>query len=76
MLPTNNTKLVNILDLIYKYIMKIYKNAREWNCKFCNAIIKSRKALYKHYRECEEKKKLPLDTLGRIITPGTGKKIC
>lgn len=72
--PGTSVKLVNTLDLIYKYIMKIYKNAKDWNCKFCNAIIKSRRALYKHYKECEEKKKLPLDTLGRIKTPGIGKK--
>ena len=37
-------------------IMKIYKNAKDWKCKFCNAIIKSRRAFYKHCKECEEKK--------------------
>ena len=55
-------------------IMKIYKNANNWFCKFCNSFIKSRRNFFKHLKTCEEKNKLPHDKLGRIIPPNRGKK--
>ena len=40
---------------------------KEWTCQYCNQIFYSRRKLYKHYKECEEKAKLPHDSLGKII---------
>ncbi len=40
---------------------------KEWTCQYCNQIFHSRRKLYKHYKECEEKLKLPHDSLGKII---------
>ncbi len=51
-----------------------YKNAKEWKCQYCNLIIKSRRALYAHFRECSEKAKLSVDSLGRTKIPGIAKK--
>ena len=48
--------------------MKVYKNARTWTCKYCGQQIVSRDKLYKHYKDCTEKAKLPKDSLGRVIT--------
>lgn len=41
----------------------------DWNCKYCGFIAKSRSKLWQHYKECEEKNKLPKDSLGRVIVP-------
>lgn len=48
---------------------KVYKNAKDWTCPYCNLIVKSRKNFYAHLKECDEKAKLPKDSLGRIIVP-------
>lgn len=57
-------ELVNTFNFnFYKYTMKIYKNAQDWTCKYCNAILKSRRKLYEHYIECVEKSKLNVDSL-------------
>lgn len=53
---------------------KRYKNAKDWICKYCKCVVKSRAALYKHYTECTEKQALPTDSLGRVKVPGIGKK--
>lgn len=52
----------------------VYKNAKDWPCPYCGIIIKSRKMLSQHLRECEEKKKLPVDSRGRTKIPGIAKK--
>lgn len=52
----------------------VYKNAKDWMCPYCNLIIKSRRALRNHLAICEEKIKLPIDSLGRVKVPGIGKK--
>lgn len=52
----------------------VYKNAKDWTCPYCSIIVKSRKMLHQHLCECEEKKKLPVDSLGRTKIPGIGKK--
>lgn len=52
----------------------VYKNAKDWTCPYCNSIIKSRKNFYAHLKECDEKSKLPTDSLGRVKIPGIGKK--
>lgn len=48
----------------------VYKNAKDWTCQYCGIIVKTRKMLYQHFCECKEKKKLPVDSLGRTIVPG------
>lgn len=40
---------------------------KDWICQYCNQIFYSRRKLYKHYKDCEEKAKLPHDSLGKII---------
>lgn len=37
-------------------------------CPYCHLIIKSRCALYEHYKVCDEKSKLPTDSLCRVIS--------
>ena len=39
-----------------------------WICKYCNNEFKTRKLMFEHYKECDEKAKLPKDSLGRVIT--------
>lgn len=39
-----------------------------WICKYCNNEFKTRKLLFEHYKECDEKAKLPKDSLGRVIS--------
>lgn len=46
---------------------RTYKNAKDWVCKYCGKVIKSRKFLFAHYKECEEKKKLPHNSKGNVI---------
>ena len=41
----------------------------DWICKYCGNKFKGRRNLYKHYKICEEKEKLPKDSLGRIKPP-------
>lgn len=38
-----------------------------WSCEYCNKIFRTRQLLFNHYHECEEKKKLPVDSLNRVI---------
>lgn len=45
----------------------MYKNAKDWKCKYCGFIIKSRAKFYEHLKTCKEKLKFPHDSLGRII---------
>lgn len=42
----------------------------DWICKYCNCKFKSRRKLFEHFKECEVKKDLPKDSLGRVIAPG------
>lgn len=42
-------------------------NITKWECEYCGETFKSRKLLFEHYKECEIKKTLPHDSLGRII---------
>lgn len=42
----------------------------DWICKYCNCKFKSRRKLFEHFKECEAKKDLPKDSLGRVIAPG------
>lgn len=51
----------------------VYKNAKEWTCPYCNLIVKSRRCLFQHQKECEAKQKLTKDSLGRVKT-NNGKK--
>ena len=46
---------------------RTYKNAKLWTCKYCGAVVKSRRLLHSHYKCCEEKQKLPCDSRGRVI---------
>lgn len=39
----------------------------KWICQYCKQIFCTRKKLYEHYKECEEKAKLPVDYLGKTI---------
>lgn len=41
---------------------------KQWICNYCNSEFKTRTKLYEHYKICEEKNKLPHDSLGRIIS--------
>lgn len=52
----------------------VYKNAKDWKCPYCNLMVKSRKNFHAHLKECNEKAKLHTDSLGRVKTPGVGKK--
>lgn len=45
----------------------------EWVCKYCNCSLDSRRKLYKHYKECTEKLKLPHDSMGRVVINGSEK---
>lgn len=45
----------------------------EWVCKYCNCSLDSRRKLYKHYKECTEKLKLPHDSIGRVVINGSEK---
>ena len=44
---------------------KFHKN--DWICKYYKQIFNSTKKLYKHFKTCEEKNKLPKDRLGKTI---------
>lgn len=46
----------------------VYKNAKEYVCKYCNQHFYGRRKLEAHYKECAEKLKLPHDSLGRVIS--------
>ena len=50
-----------------KKVKKVKKPLGTWKCSSCNTIFVTRKLLYEHYKLCEERKKLPLDSKGRII---------
>lgn len=39
----------------------------KWICQYCKQLFCTRKKLYEHYKECEEKAKLPVDYLGKTI---------
>lgn len=41
--------------------------AKIWECKYCKEKFIGRENLYIHYKDCEEKKKLPKDSLGKTI---------
>ena len=41
----------------------------DWICKYCGFIAASRGKLTKHCKDCDEKNKLPKDSLGRVIVP-------
>jgi len=47
---------------------------KEWTCQYCNQIFYSRRKLYKHYKDCEEKTKLPKDSLGKTINIDSKRK--
>lgn len=42
-------------------------NKKEWTCQYCNQVFQSRRKLYAHFKICEEKEKLPKDSLGKTI---------
>lgn len=42
----------------------------DWICKYCGETCSSKQKLAKHCQECEAKKSLPKDSLGRVIAPG------
>lgn len=48
----------------------VYKNAKDWICPYCNLKVKSRRKLRDHLNDCDKKKGLPTDSLGRTIAPG------
>lgn len=54
--------MVDALVLHYKYNM-------DWICKYCGYVASSRGKLAKHCKDCDEKNKLPKDSLGRIMVP-------
>lgn len=54
--------------------MKRGPKGKEWICKFCGCLFLGRRLLYSHYKECDEKLKLPHDKIGRVKIPGIGKK--
>ena len=39
---------------------------RDWTCPYCKNIFPSRKKMFSHKKSCEERLKLPLDSLGRV----------
>ena len=61
------------LTYVYRYNI-VYKNAKDWQCPYCNIIIKSRRKLHEHFKNCDKKEKLEKDSLGRVKIPGIGKK--
>ena len=52
----------------------IYKNAKEWTCKYCGATIISRKALREHIHVCEKHNAMPKDKVGRVKDVTAGKR--
>lgn len=40
---------------------------RNWTCKYCGEIFSSRRLMFDHFKNCQEKLKLPLDSLGRVV---------
>lgn len=57
---------------LYEHIHKIHQIGKDqkynWICKYCNQEFTSRQKLFEHYKICDEKLKLPVDSLGRIIS--------
>jgi len=57
---------------LYKHIHEIHhineQAKTKWICKYCNAEFSSRQKMFEHYKICDEKSKLPTDSLGRIIS--------
>ena len=45
------------------------KTNRTWVCKYCEKTFYNRKELFAHWKMCEEKLKIPVDSLGRTIDP-------
>ena len=41
----------------------------DWICKYCGFVAKSRRKLAEHQKDCDAKKSLPKDSLGRTISP-------
>ena len=44
------------------------RKCKDWKCKYCGTILHTRVELFKHFNDCTEKKKLPIDSLGRTYT--------
>ena len=63
---------------LYKHIHKIHhidnQTKIKWICKYCNAEFSSRQKMFEHYKNCDEKSKLPTDSLGRIINKESHQK--
>lgn len=38
-----------------------------WECKYCHAVLGSRRLLFAHYKTCNVKQSLPVNSLGRVI---------
>lgn len=47
---------------------KQYSNARDWERPYCHLIIKSRRSLYLHYKECLAKLQLSHNSINRVIS--------
>ena len=58
----------------YNMDRKVYKNAREWTCKYCNKKFLGRRSLFEHMACCEKRLEKKLDSLGRVISEEGHKK--
>lgn len=47
-------------------MVKNYRNAKSWLCSDCGQYFRGRRNYYEHRMICEERNKLPRDSLGRI----------
>ena len=51
-----------------------HKGSTEWVCKYCLCVCESKRKLAKHYLECDAKRQLPVDSLGRTYDPDIHRK--
>ena len=59
----------------YIHLSKVdVMNTKRWICSFCHKECQSHRKLIKHYKECNEKKKYPVDSLGRTYTQTSKEK--
>ena len=38
-----------------------------WECKYCHEVLDSRRLLFAHYKTCNVKQSMPVNSLGRVI---------
>lgn len=47
--------------------MKTYKNAQNWECKYCGCVVQGRRKYREHNKTCEKRLAQGLDSLGRTL---------